>query len=1451
MADVTGRNIVLPIFNADGTAFHGLELRRPTYDSVVMSLGDKITGDVYYNDSSLQCAMQEYVEYDGVRFYLVNPPTIVREGMVSENSDLKGMTKYSFEFVHPMSMLANFPFTDIAVSYDELKYKSQDKEFAWIGYIADFVAKLNKNLQETEWVCELDETTVTEDKRTKLSEVLTFSNNTIADALKTAYETWDVPFVISSLDSSDERYAQGKKFLITFGLPSNDIYATEQARQADYPYIFRFGQGVGLKNNSATPKNNKIVTRIAGYGSDNNIPYGYPQIVWDDQEHQDWDYTIDNDPTAANSYPIYDGIVNGRPVKLIKHPFTRTHLMPSVYAETVNKKVNPVAEDYDPTTEIVDFYDAIDDETHSYPHNINPNAPSFEIHEFADIKPELGTEYITDAYPINNDLTPAEGWNSDIDDEGNYLQSYFKVELPQLDFDLYACASITEEMQINMRGGACIGCTFGVQVDWDDYKKNFFDSDGNFDPVIGEGHPRNGEKYPDSSQGAIELILQKDMNTFGTLMPNEYQYPQEGDQFVILGISLPLSYVMNAQERLDEAMQEYMLENNVYYFEYPLKFDEYFLANNTYILSQIKNNNVVRFEFQGQEIPLYIKQITIKYGDKPLPEYNITLTDDVEIVLNQIGQVTEDVSRMRLQVSALQSYFDKNLANEINNKLSRVHDDTARGKITFLHGFEVGNFVADSSGASLSIDDNNSATTLELDFLTVRRAAKFREITIQELKHIGGELALTAAAMECSAVEEVTDGYKCYFETTDGERTVYQEFVVGDQARCQQFTLNQVGDGYQSTKYYWRVVKEVGENYIVLSDLEGEVDGEGVPSAGDKIVQLGYRGEPTIPYRTTAIILSATANDAPSTKYYEGITSFSLDNVVKDEGYSEGVFHSNVYGSSYVGDTDHTSYVEYTPDGGMKVNAVLEVGSTLQDGTDVNNLMAANINLLINSGFTGDYQNIVVGNESTMDEDTEVYSPSFKHWEYNQGCLIQPSTDSASGYQCYMGSIGRLSQTIEDVKETSYVVSIKASGADVTVTFGGESKTFALTATMSYYSFKVINPTDGIFTISTSHGCVICEPMVAEGNVFDTWSRSPEDNDKALEGIYAYSYLMSALTQASTTINKGLLLTQLIKVGNYRDGLMVQETGGMSGLVNDENGGFTDPFVWGGGTMNQAMYTIMKYKDDPSYQATDEEISNMAKFVVTHGGRAILNDIVLRGYIYALGGKFTGEVNAESGVFKNVHSPNGNFSIDDEGNMYVQNRGRIGGYYISGSRLTNQSSATDYITDATIVFRNDTTNKFAGIGGDVGAAGSGIGGLVARFENENDTGIPTDNYAVYISAKDSSSKNIALLLGNGCIGGFRLNTVIVNRITTLSKDYNVVVVITGSITVTMPSLSNFDDGQVIYIKNLSGDTINISAPNKTFDNNSPNYALGANSAKTFIYCANLTVNNVRGTWITI
>lgn len=773
-----GRNITFPIYNADGTAFHGLEMKKSTVESVVMSLGDKITGDVYYKDNTLAVTMSEYIEYkanpddeneEPVRFVLVSPPTIVREGMVSDNGDLKGMTKYSFVFYHPMYMLGNFMFTDIAVTSDESKYLSQNKTFSWIGTLTDFVAKLNANLATTEWLVILSPN-VSQDKRNKMCDTpLTFDKQYIGDALKKCYETWEVPFVITSIKQGESGYNDGKRFLITFGLPSQEIYSLdEHGQKTSTPFIFRFGKGVGLKNNSRTPRNNKIVTRIVGFGSERNIPYGYPQIIW--TGNQDWEYTINNDANDPLSYPIYSGIVGGQSVRLIKHPFTRTTLMPSIYSETVNKKVNPYAIGYDPNIEIKDYYDA----DGSYPNPIIADSPSVEIHQFEEVYPRLGTQSIISAVPFDtaktyvstqsmyvnefldslltrittvkneNEKTAlrnlynaiAQGkesyhaqnnggsytfkcdvtsdtdyyyikytsdnvnydvralkeghsetptWNDTMNDDGEYVQSYFKITLPVLSFDLYASAAVTKEMTINMRSGACCGCSFPVQVDWEDYVANFYDSNGQFAP---DGSQRDLEKYPKSNEQQITIIVEKETETFGTLMPNVYQQPKGGDTFVILGISLPTSYISNAETELDEAMRKYMLENNAHYYDYPLKFDEHFLATNVGILEQIQNNNIVRFQYAGTQMALYIKQITIKFGDSPLPKYDITLTDNVEVVLNQIGQVTDDVSRMRAQISELQKDYSENLVQEINNKLSRIQDDVCQGRITFQQGLD-------------------------------------------------------------------------------------------------------------------------------------------------------------------------------------------------------------------------------------------------------------------------------------------------------------------------------------------------------------------------------------------------------------------------------------------------------------------------------------------------------------------------------------------------------------------------------------------------------------------------------------------------------------------------------------------------------------------------------------------------------------------------------------------
>lgn len=677
----------------------------------------------------------------------------------------------------------------------------------------------------------------------------------------------------------------------------------------------------------------------------------------------------------------------------------------------------------------------------------------------------------------------------------------------------------------------------------------------------------------------------------------------------------------------------------------------------------------------------------------------------------QIKQTFEEIRDERIPKAntarrignAFLSLFEFAAPND--EKLSSVDDDTAKGLITFAKGLvskalaklaslfvsgntqlgengtqtTFGSYAPDASGASISVSENGTSTA-EFDFLNIRRAAYFREITIKELKHVGGEMALTAAAMVCSKVEwlnargrVITAGtptfYKCYFETSDGKRQIYQEFAVGDQARCQQFRIESGSASFSSTKYYWRLVTAVGDNYIILSNQDGKYDGAGEPAVGDNIVQLGYQGANN-PIRTSAIILSATASDAPSTKYYQGITSFSLqDCEVKDEGFEGGQFHSRIYGTYYVGDREQSNYISYDPltkTATFKGVAIFEPGTTLPDGTPIEQLQDLGIksgNMLLNSGFTGDYTSQQFDEKTEISDETAIFSDSAKFWETENAEFIE-TEESASGHAVNLTE-GGLAQQISEklISGEKYTLSFKASGKSLKFTVGGYSENIQLTDELKRYSviFSCSDPEDKRFRIFEATACVM-EITLNQGNLPVQWQTAFDDHDKTLANFEALQYLTAAITEAKTTVNGGLIMTQDIRVGQYRNGKMVKETGGMSGYAATMN----SPFIWGGGDMRNAFYTIGKYINDPGYMATDEELKNMCSFVLTHGGRAILNDIILHGYIYAKGG-----------VLQSVRSPNGNFSIDEQGNVVLKGNvtatsGSFGGFKITDKQMHSE-----------------------------------------------------------------------------------------------------------------------------------------------------------------------------------
>lgn len=194
--------------------------------------------------------------------------------------------------------------------------------------------------------------------------------------------------------------------------------------------------------------------------------------------------------------------------------------------------------------------------------------------------------------------------------------------------------------------------------------------------------------------------------------------------------------------------------------------------------------------------------------------------------------------------------------------------------ILVRNGMESANFSTGALGAGFCLKkDENGDSYLEVDRMLVRKVATFIRLLIQQIKHVGGQIILTPASMSCVKVEDKGDFYRCYFENTDGERTIEQEFEVGDLARAQTFNVKEGVNENVTNTYYWRAVVGVGDNYIDLSKTDCDT-GSTEPKAGDDIVQLGNKSDAT---RQAAIILSAYGNDAPYFKLYRGINSYSLD----------------------------------------------------------------------------------------------------------------------------------------------------------------------------------------------------------------------------------------------------------------------------------------------------------------------------------------------------------------------------------------------------------------------------------------------------------------------------------------------------------------------------------------------------------------------------------------------
>lgn len=585
--------------------------------------------------------------------------------------------------------------------------------------------------------------------------------------------------------------------------------------------------------------------------------------------------------------------------------------------------------------------------------------------------------------------------------------------------------------------------------------------------------------------------------------------------------------------------------------------------------------------------------------------------------------------------------------------LRKDKEDTANGLITFLKGLLIG-----KNGSGITVLEDGTSQAV-VDRLYVKIKAVFDELEVKKKTHVGGEQILSPAGMKCVRVEELDESYRCFFLSEVDGITINNEFTVGTFALSQEFNIKEGTSHNVSNRYYWREVTGVGADYIDLSKTNADKDSD-IPVAGDDIIGLGHLTDIT---RQAAIILSSVNETSPSIIFYQGINSFSLaGKEVIGLGFDKSTGHAyiNVYGDAYIGAKDESTYIRYTQKGGVDIKGMfhIEQGSTgwrnmeglpdeIQAAADlaqkaqdaIDNAAVGSVNLLRNSGFTGDYESETLSSDTQLSADTDLYSKQLKYWTG----VATVSADSTAG-SGYSAAIGSLSQSVSLIKNENYVISFKAKGVSVAVSCGDFSTTQPLTSGYQRYTFKFAFNGAGIFMLSGT--ATICDLQLERGTIATDWKPSILDNDKATAGFQSINYIASAIKDGSVDILGGLILANMIQLGNYKDGKMQKVTAGVSGIYNDDD----DVAFWAGGKLEQAILTVMRFRNDPNYQPTDEEWANMANFVATHGG-----DVFLRGYIYALGGYFRGKVEIANGkILLNEDGSgqlaNGNIKWDADGN---------------------------------------------------------------------------------------------------------------------------------------------------------------------------------------------------------
>ena len=844
-----------------------------------------------------------------------------------------------------------------------------------------------------------------------------------------------------------------------------------------------------------------------------------------------------------------------------------------------------------------------------------------------------------------------------------------------------------------------------------------------------------------------------------TQLPGGNLIPKAGDRYILWNIRMPDEYYALAEEEYLTAVNKYNLENAIDVSVYKGPTDHVYVERNKIDLypgRRVRLESAEYFPetgFRSSRITKITRkvalpsQVDLEIGDALSTGVMESLKGSIEEVRNYtktVGSNLPDI--IRSWDNTLPT--DNNLFSARRSQaehLSKKKADRAKKKITFEEGIGIGQeenggidgkgnaelltlvvreflrspqFVDGLLGEGWRLWMEDALSHLTIDKLTVRQVMVVLELLIEKVRSVGGQLCVSAANGKIKTAVLEDGFYKITFEQAN-------TFRAHDLMRCATFTGGNL-------KGYWVEVAGVeGDSILVGVDEFGT----SLPAPGDECVLMGNTDNPL---RQNLILISATGDGQPRLDVMDGVKAKNFTGCLRARlGNLDGISDD-----WFPADNQPHGNGLYSDNAYLRGTFLLVTGEDIKTKFEIVEGRITSVVTALRQDFATDrgYLNNPAFDDGLMKWNTENETVFFlvgNRWVWANGNVLTKKGDGASVTEDDGRKVVRI--------RNKYILQKRANLKSIpSMPENGSGEKEAVPVYLTFFYRCAVGGTLRVEFVGVDktgfanfNSMEVEEELPAtDGYVQYTcsglWNGTGDFKLSFTGDIYLYMLILSTDRVESLTHRYKTLFEQserLVKISAAvfdRDENFLQETGL---VVKPEGAGIYAQDADG----KLALIGVSVDETDADgnkisvVKLTGDHIK-LEGLVTANENFKILED----GSIEAKNGKFTGEIDADTGKIGGFSISYGRIGIDKDG---------------GGSGM--------FLYNSMIGFKGDNMQALIGCYNDLGTD------ILGRFVNTQSGYLP--NYGLVFSVQNSlSNRNYAFVgtgdgILKGVVEGFRLN----------------------------------------------------------------------------------------------